>query len=479
MRRDKIPNPRPIVWLVLIAWVGGCVSLTVTDDEAGSQTPARRNASAKSPGQITPEELDGMTKAYADRYMTLIASACDALSHDNPDFQQRRMATRFKVESVNSIYDIVTNPDPFTQLVDLMLVVTLQSQVWIDEARADEVFGDRADLLIRPLRQAREDIWAIGSRVMKSQQLQVLDELIWDWREEYQQVQFVSFIRFNDFSSSRGKSIVSDVQQKGTGFLAPVDEAKRAVDEARLLGERIFFISKRAPFLLAWHTEATVNELLANDKIDRTLSSADRLSESADRVSKVVEKLPEQLAGERLAIQKGVNEQTDTMKQMLGEYRQAVAETDKLVGSLNKVGDTSKLVLAEMRQTSGALEQTIAAMDQLVARFEPAPDDPQSNAKPFDINEYTRAAAQFSQTAKQWTEVIDSAGRLMESAAWSKRLREIDTATAQRLDAAARDSRGLIDQLFYRALMLLGVAFVLMVLYRWISVRLARQNVHA
>ena len=43
-----------------------------------------------------------------------------------------------KLVQVSSILDIVTNADPFTQLLDLTLVVTLQSQKWIDEDLAEE-----------------------------------------------------------------------------------------------------------------------------------------------------------------------------------------------------------------------------------------------------------------------------------------------------------------------------------------------------
>ena len=47
-----------------------------------------------------------------------------------------------KLVQVRSVLDIVTNADPFTQLLDLTLVVTLQSQKWIDEDLAEECFGN-------------------------------------------------------------------------------------------------------------------------------------------------------------------------------------------------------------------------------------------------------------------------------------------------------------------------------------------------
>ena len=119
---------------------------------------------------VTMDELDQLTYAFADRYLTYIVSACEAIEKDNPNAEQRRLAHQVKLVQVSSVYDIVTNADPFTQLLDLTLVVTLQSQKWIDEDQAERWFGDRGQPLINASRKAREDVWRIAARVMKPEQ---------------------------------------------------------------------------------------------------------------------------------------------------------------------------------------------------------------------------------------------------------------------------------------------------------------------
>ena len=154
-----------------------------------------------------------------------------------------------KLVQVSSGLDIVTNADPFTQLLDLTLVVTLQSRKWFDEDLAEEWFGDRAQALIDVSQKARADIWKIASRVMKPAQLEVIDYLIWDWRRKNPDVAVVSFVRFDDFAASRGKSMIADVKG-GTGLLASVNDAIKSVDELRQLTQRAFYYGKRMPFLM-------------------------------------------------------------------------------------------------------------------------------------------------------------------------------------------------------------------------------------
>ena len=196
--------------------------------------------------KVSITELNALTNGYADRYMTYMTDAADAISKGNTNPAQRKMANDIRLIQVSSIYDIVTNADPYTQLLDLTMVVTLQSRQWIDEDQAEAQFGTRGKYLIDASRKAREDVWKIAARVMKPEQLELLDNMILDWRRRNRDVQMISYVRFDDFAGSRDKSMIVDVKSGG-GFLAQVDDAKKAVDEVRLLAERAFYLSKRLP----------------------------------------------------------------------------------------------------------------------------------------------------------------------------------------------------------------------------------------
>ena len=174
-------------------------------------SPAIAQRAAQQPQQqqeeeqamISQAELHALTNGFADRYMTYIVTAAEQIERDNANAQHRRLAHRIKLVQISAVYDIVTNPDPFTQLLDLTLVVSLQARKWIDDDMAEKWFGTRGKHLVSAMRQARSDIWKIASRVMRTSQLEQLDTLILQWHRKHPDIELVSYVRFDDFAASR------------------------------------------------------------------------------------------------------------------------------------------------------------------------------------------------------------------------------------------------------------------------------------
>ena len=100
-----------------------------------------------STGRLTLEELDQLTNGFADRYYMVVGSAVDSIKKGNPSPVQRRIAHRIKTNGVLALNDIASSPDPYTQGLDLVVAVTLQNAVWVDDNKAVEVFGERAPVL--------------------------------------------------------------------------------------------------------------------------------------------------------------------------------------------------------------------------------------------------------------------------------------------------------------------------------------------
>ncbi len=119
------------------------------------QVDGRLSAAAGERRALSPGELDLLCAAYADRYAAAMISACDATAVvGNPT--QRRQALRLKLESVSAVYDIATTDDPLTKLLDLLMVVTVQSQAWIDDDLAGRWFGANDVHIVGAIRRQRQ-----------------------------------------------------------------------------------------------------------------------------------------------------------------------------------------------------------------------------------------------------------------------------------------------------------------------------------
>lgn len=406
-------------------------------------------------------ELDQRLYAFADRYTMLVVSATDEMVRNNPDADQRRLAHQIKLVGTTSIYDIVTNADPFTKLMDLLLVVTLQSYTWIDEDRAEKSFGPRSAPLIRALRTARTDVWKLASGVLKPDQLQRLDNLILESRKDNPDVSFISFMRFNEVSAARNQSLIAQLRVE-SGLFSSISEATKVADEVRLLAERAFYQSKRMPFLVNWQMEALLNETLAKPEIRGPLEGTGEMVQAVNRVSAMAEKLPQTLASERAAVFEELEKREPTVSKVLLETRKTAAEAKDLSMS-------GERLTRNLNETARELNTTLASLDAFVTKQNRlSPPDPK--APPFRIEPYVQAAGELKQTVAGVNQALVTLNQTLE--------RSQQFVQARPWQGALADADGLaqarIDQVFTRGAALIVLFFGTLLVYRIAASRLVR-----
>jgi len=433
---------------------------------------------------ILSAELDELTRAFADRYVGLLASTCDALKKGNADPVQRRKAQQLMLNCATNVYDIATNADAFTRMLDLVVVTTLVSQVWIDDDRAWEVFADRGEVLVRALHHGRVEAWALAAQVLRPEQLDLMDYLLWDWRRHNPDMVWVSFVRFSNFAIGRGKSANAEVLAAG-GLLANVGQAGQAVAEARLLTERMFYLLKRYPTLLRWQVEGAKDDIMATPDVTAYLLDVHRLTHQ-------VEQLPKNVAAERQAILSAFDGRKTALGEILAQAKGAIADANALAGSIGR--------------TSNSLNEMLKTGDGLAARFDrpttksatqpSRPIDssaPQTVTKPshpidssaaqtvtepshsFDIREYTEAAKKLAVAAERMDDLVKSSGGLLGSSDWDRRIQQVNQSADDRIKMASQQGQLLVKEVFRGFYLAIGLLFALLILYRVIVSLLARR----
>jgi hypothetical protein len=428
---------RPFITIALacaVALLQACAHLRTPGDAAAAKQNAGRTAKSAE-ARMRPAELEQALYAYADRYAVHIVAATDAIGNGNPSAEQRRVAHLVKLGTVSSAYDIASGADPLRKLVDMTLMVTLQSYVWIDEDRAERTFGDRAEPLIRELRQLRVDIWKLAAQVLRPDELQLLDSLILDWRRQHPDLAFVAFLRFDDVSAEGNREVLEEFKRSSGMF--GIAEATQAIDQMRLLGERTLFHVKRMPYLVSWQGQAALNEALAQPELAQLLQSSSSLARSAERMTALAEKLPGQLRSERLALIALLEDRNGRLSMLLSELRKLTESGERL--SLN-VRDSVRAVEALQLPQSASGGGT---------------------SKPFDIDPYLTASAELNQTVAGVNSALAQLDGLFARGQW--------------LQDANASLAGHIDRIFIRVLILIAAFFALLTAYRLLTARLARR----
>ncbi len=445
-RANALQMTIPISCAACLA-IGACAPQPVPPPKEAPRVVAADDGQA-----VTASELDELTRAFADRYVGLLYSVCDAVKQDNADPVQRREAQVLLLDCAGNIYDIASNADAFTRLLDLVVVTKLMSQVWIDDGRAEQVFHDRAPPLASAMLHARTETQALAARVLTVEQLAVLESLLVDWRKENPEMVRVSFVRFSNFAIGRGRSAASEVLAAG-GLFSQVGQAGQAVDEARLLGERMFYQLKREPTLLRWQATAAKDDVLATPEVATALADVHRLTEQA-------EQLPLHVAAEREAIFAAVDARMARADATLAAVKDAVSQVKSLVASLEPA--------------STAIDRMVKTADSLFARYDAwdrwaVANDP----RPFDVRQYTELVRESATASRSIEDAVRSSGDLLASPDWRNRIDEWNRSADGRIALLAGQSRALMNDFFGRVYVILGLLLAAAVCYRVLSVGLA------
>lgn len=432
-------------------FLGGCTSL----ERPPTEETARRLDGAEAGERVTTAELDQLTRGFADRYVGLLYSACDALKEDNPDPAQRRAAQVLLVINASNIYDIASNADPFTRVLDLLVVTTLVSQEWDDDGRAVAVFGQDGRALAEALSQAKAEARLLAARVLSAEELDVLDSLLQDWREENPKVVRASFVRFSNFAIGRGQSAAAGILE-ARGLFAEVAEAGQSIDEARELAERTFYRLKRESTLLRWQAMAMKDDLVATPELGTALADVHRATDQ-------IEELPANIASEREALLAGIDQRLQRADATIANVQGALEEADAFVASLEPLSES----LNEMLRTA----------DTLFTRYAEMVGSPSGDAgRPFDIRDYEHTAEELKLAAESMNELLTATGDLLGSRELSQGVQRVNESVDEQIMTVANQSEGVVNAVFWRACALLGVSFVLLIVYRVFSHWLGRRR---
>jgi len=413
----------------------------------GGEDVGQRTAPGGNSGRpITVDELDQITKSFADRYVLLLANACDEIKKDASSDRKRRDAHRLKLSGATSAFDAATGPDPVKQLVDLAVGVGLQKIVWVDEGQGLRLFGpEPARRLSEALVTADRELWGLCTRAMKPVQIVALQQTIRQWRRANPGLQWISDIRFDIVAGEEAAHFIDGI----AGALSPASgSVTDSIGQARLFGQRVFYFLKRLPRLMNWQTEEALENSLSAPEV-RTV--VERVSRTLDSASAALSRVEEILAS---------------------------APEDDGEGGDSKLREIHQL-LAEGKDLAQAAREAVAAFAELRSGSKskrpspPAERDAQGAPESCDIKDYMVASAQFSQTIREASTLLHEVREFTESEA---SLRRMEAAVHSAAKTMGREGLRATDHAAWRVAQLIALATLLVTLYTVVLLWLRRRR---
>jgi hypothetical protein len=373
---------------------------------------------------------------FADEYVGSIIAPIRRFQESTDNAQDRLDAQNWMLSQATAAYTIASGPSPYVNVVDLVVLATLSRMV-VDEAWVAERFGERAGALRDAYHSLEPTALELAKSAIPPDQIAALQQAIIEWRAQNPHVTAITYVHFRDVASSIGRPASGGSNSSFSGLFtmlgldpfSGLDPAVREITQSRELAERTIYYAQRVPNLLDMQVERLTFEFATMPETKRLLADADSVSGAASVAGRVIGEFPGMLAGEREAairqFMDSINVETTKLRQLTLDVR---------------------ATLEAGTATSTSLNTTIRALDQMVAGFQkpaPAGGPAQSPGRPFDITEYTAAAAEITRAAAQLQQLI--AG--------------VDQANPALLQSAAQATMKLqdvVDHAFWRVAQLIG-----------------------
>ncbi|WP_374510139.1 hypothetical protein [Niveibacterium sp.] len=386
---------------------------------------------------------------YADGYMDGVALAVRAVEEHALDTHSRRLLNDFQVKQSTAAVQIASGPNARINALDMLILATLTRHAV--EQRLPPILGKSASPVVDAFGKLETNAWVLVDFLSPAQRDDLRDKLE-AWKKTANSLDSVAFNRLADFARASGQLTASDgVDDSIYGMIgfdpfAGLSPAVKEIEQSRLLAERAIYYAQRSPMLLDLQTRSLSSALADMPESRTMLATSTRVGDAAAKMAETAALMPGTLSSEREAAIRqmfaALQQQQGTMTAMLIELRQS---------------------LEAGRAASDSVHGVVQSTDALLARLkvgEPPPPNAPPPGRPFNITEYTAAAAALGDTAQQ----IQSLVLLLEK----------DTPAAMKLAESARaQGEVLIDHLFKRLIQAFGVLFlgvlVIVVASRWIS----------
>jgi hypothetical protein len=394
---------------------------------------------------------------FTDSFQTSLAASLERVRRDGHQVESKTLL-QWKLVLSQTAVTIASGANAQVNLLDMTVFVTLVHMA-VETRWKPEVVGDAARVLQETCREADEDIWKLSAVILKPEEQAELRKALEEWHTNHPLPEEMLSARTAGFAAevvekSKTKSAKSDGMFSFLSLdpLANLDPAVREITQTRLFAERALFVAERLPTILRWQAELLSVSMLEMPTVTQLTAATTQMSASVDRITAVAEKLPDRVTKEREELVKALEAQEKSLAPM--------------------VKDVHRTVEAGTAMTE-ALNGTLKTLDAVVKRLTDAGvigGPPSPNAEPFRIQDYIKAANQAEATTKQLTEAITAVDRLLASDGVRK-LPEQISPVVTRAEAGARD---VVDYAFTRGLILIGVVLAAALVYRIVSLRLAR-----
>jgi hypothetical protein len=359
-------------------------------------------------------ELQRVVMRQADEYVGVVAEASDDFRSRVPTTEARDLAQHWKLLEATAAYINATGENPVVNAVDMLVLASLSRSV-VEDYWVRQKFGAAALPLLEAHRRLETNAWNIAATVLSPAQQEEVRAMMQEYRREFPDQRYVAAARFPELAAKLGKAGADEEVPKpgsllGMLYLNPLaglDPATQAIQQTRLLAQRISYYAQRMTMLWSWQAELTVYQLAAQPESEGVLSNLTQVAQSTRVFARTAEGLPTLVNSQREAAINQIFDRLATAQTNL--LAELADENAKLHGTLGEARQT----LQAGSQMADSVNTALKSLDSFVRYVSPPQTNPvpatvDTNSHPFNVLDYGAAASQIGAMATNLTALLQA-----------------------------------------------------------------------
>ncbi len=392
---------------------------------------------------ITEDELRGELLAFTTRFSVIVIAAADEIAASTNAPAIRRRTVLWKLRMIPLAHQALLTLDPQEAYFELLTLTQAMAQYLTDGA-GRELFGDAQPIAVDAARDVEVDLQRIGARFLSPEPLADATARAAELARQHpiRGVFLRAEIEVGLAQVAPGSrfSDLIDLPMAPFRALQGVDAGAQAIREFNATAQQFNALVAGLPQQLLWQLELFLYDVEETHAVGAGLEAFESIAQSAARLPHEI-----RLEGEALIERLAASEAE--LGDALAAYRAALADTGPALVSARELAQT----LGTAAERVDAAGVTWAALIRDL-RAPPADASTAGGAEgqSFDLLELERAAARVEQTGSELRAHVAD-------------LRALDD-----------EGIGLLDRIFWRALLFVALSLGLLLVYRAAGARITR-----
>ena len=410
-------------------------------------------------GQVSKQELGERLDKFREYFKATLRQVANELNERVPSTRTEKTTLQMRARMVQGLNAMLDHDDSIVAFIETWALCT-RFRMYLEEGEGSALFGDAHQVALAGAKRLEAEIQRVGYIFLKEDVFEAARKNVTEFAHNNPIRGTFSNVIVYATEEQKGQPnpFVSVLKIPMTPFRAMegVDRTASAIHQFSDTAERFSDIVAELPESSRWQLQLLLFDLEEANMTKSFLNSLAQVSESSARLEKSVGELPGQLREQLTQFVEDIDKRQAALQETLQQAEKTSLALNTTLEKLDQTADSFNAMAKDVTETAQAWENAAKATGQAVGEFNKLKPPPEAEKSSFDIKDYRDTAEQTSQAANDIKALLAEIEDLLESRRYSS----------------------VLNDLLLRAAGLVVLIFLLAVIYRIISVRLAITKGH-